>query len=154
MHYYSEMSAMGDWWSSEKPGRIADVSIPLCVIHALDDPLISWRAVVGIDEPETVVSTGNGYLMVLLTKSGGHVGKNAWNNWTYLNLSFISSHLSYFCLLLNSYFKVGLLELIQSEMDGNGCMALLQVLWMPTHKLLNSNKTCCNGPVVNLMLFL
>jgi hypothetical protein len=71
------MSAMGDWSSRENPGRIANVSIPLCVIHALDDPLISWRAVVGNNQPETVVTTGEGYLMLLLTKSGGHVGKNA-----------------------------------------------------------------------------
>jgi len=74
MHYYSDMSAMGDYYSSNQTGRISNVSIPLCIIHALDDPLITWRAAVGPDKPENVVKSGKGYLLVLLTKSGGHVG--------------------------------------------------------------------------------
>lgn len=64
-HYYSEMSAMGE------PGRIENVSVPLLVIHALDDPLITWRT---MGSPEDVVSSGNGFVMMLLTKTGGHVG--------------------------------------------------------------------------------
>jgi len=64
---------MGDYGGSkESIGRISNVSIPFCVIHALDDPLITWRSV---GEPETVVHSGRGYVVILLTKSGGHVGK-------------------------------------------------------------------------------
>jgi predicted alpha/beta-fold hydrolase len=80
MHYYSEMSAMGDIPLEENPtyhGRIANVSIPLCMLHALDDPLITWKTVVsntGLRHPSNLVKTGSGNLMLLLTKSGGHVG--------------------------------------------------------------------------------
>jgi len=81
MHYYSEMSARGDVSlddsRDETVSRIANTSIPFCVLHALDDPLITWKAV-AVDEgplyPPTLVKTGSGYLMLLLTKRGGHVG--------------------------------------------------------------------------------
>lgn len=83
VHYYSEMSAMGDtniFQSAEvranvedsEVGRIADVSIPFCVVHALDDPLTTWRTM-GHD-PDRLVGTGNGNIMMLLTDAGGHVG--------------------------------------------------------------------------------
>jgi len=82
LDYYSEMSAMGDSTKfqrkkasttddNNKVGRIANVAIPLCLIHALDDPLVTWRSM-GHDI-ESLVKTGEGNLMILLTKSGGHV---------------------------------------------------------------------------------
>jgi predicted alpha/beta-fold hydrolase len=79
MHYYSEMSAMGDipLDSPTSPGRIANVSIPLCILHALDDPLITWKTVAandGLRHPSNVVKSGSGNVLMLLTKAGGHVG--------------------------------------------------------------------------------
>lgn len=88
-HYYSEMSAMGDTTAfqrkrnrhtdtansnNESPsiGRIGQVSIPFCVLHALDDPLITWRTMG--HNPDALVRSGSGNIMMLLTKSGGHVG--------------------------------------------------------------------------------
>jgi len=94
-HYYTEMSAMGDTTAFQRKrnrntkytaysnndddddnspsiGRIGQVSIPFCVIHALDDPLITWRTM-GHD-PDALVRSGSGTIMMLLTKSGGHVG--------------------------------------------------------------------------------
>jgi predicted alpha/beta-fold hydrolase len=63
--------------SVDEPGRIANVSIPLCVLHALDDPLITWKTVAanqGLRHPRNLVKVGSGNLMLLLTKAGGHVG--------------------------------------------------------------------------------
>jgi predicted alpha/beta-fold hydrolase len=79
MHYYSEMSAMGDipLDSPISPGQIANVSIPLCIVNALDDPLITWKAVAandGLRHPSNIVKTGSGNVLMLLTKAGGHVG--------------------------------------------------------------------------------
>lgn len=89
VHYYAEMSAMGDaklgdvdakdsnGSDDDFVGRIEDVSVPFCVLHALDDPLISWKTVAakdGVMHPENLVRTGSGHLMMLLTKAGGHVG--------------------------------------------------------------------------------
>jgi predicted alpha/beta-fold hydrolase len=73
------MSAMGDipLDSPPHPGRIANVSIPLCILSALDDPLITWKAVAandGMRHPSNLVQTGTGNLIMLLTKAGGHVG--------------------------------------------------------------------------------
>jgi len=83
-HYYSEMSVLGDVplpeYESEKIGRnrrVHRISIPLCVIHGLDDPLISWRTVAsndGLMHPTNLTKTGSGNLVILLTKRGGHVG--------------------------------------------------------------------------------
>lgn len=67
-HYYSEMSAMH---------YIENVKIPLLVVHALDDPLITVRTL-GI--PEEVVNSGDGNVLMLITKSGGHVGFPIHNN--------------------------------------------------------------------------
>lgn len=86
LHYYTDMSAMGDTTqfqrkknnnnnennNTDNVGRIANVAIPFCVLHALDDPLVTWRTM-GHD-PESLVNTGSGYLMMVLTKAGGHVG--------------------------------------------------------------------------------
>jgi predicted alpha/beta-fold hydrolase len=84
-HYYVEMGAMGDIPHTAGPedllentnGKILTVSIPLCVLHALDDPLITWRTVAsneGPMHPENLVRSGSGNVMILLTKGGGHVG--------------------------------------------------------------------------------
>lgn len=54
-----------------EPNRISQVSVPFLVIQALDDPLISWRT---LGDPKEVVNSGSGNIMMLLTKSGGHVG--------------------------------------------------------------------------------
>jgi predicted alpha/beta-fold hydrolase len=115
LHYYTEMSAMGDTCAfqaqhsvSEKTtgtkksntttriddgkscdvGRIGNVSIPFCVMHALDDPLTTWRTM-GHD-PQKLVETGSGHIMMFLTKSGGHVGwplglNPASSGWKFMN---------------------------------------------------------------------
>jgi predicted alpha/beta-fold hydrolase len=63
---------MGDFESFDKnPGRIANVSIPLLMVHSLDDPVGTWRA---FHEPDKVVETGNGNTIILFTEKGGHVG--------------------------------------------------------------------------------
>jgi predicted alpha/beta-fold hydrolase len=82
MHYYSEMSARGDVSlhnddNDETLSRITNVNIPFCVLHALDDPLITWKTVAsdeGAMHPSNLVKSGSGNLMLLLTKRGGHVG--------------------------------------------------------------------------------
>lgn len=78
------MSALGDiphnadgLLKEPNTGKIHNVSVPLCVVHALDDPLITWRAIAGnkgLMRPENLVRTGSGNTMLLLTKAGGHVG--------------------------------------------------------------------------------
>lgn len=94
-HYYREMSALGDVedYSTDIPSRcrIHNVSIPFAVVHALDDPLISFRTVTaneGPMHPERLTKTGNGNLMILLTKGGGHVGwPVGWfpHDWKYMS---------------------------------------------------------------------
>ena len=57
--------------------KISNVSIPLCVLHALDDPISTIRTIAapeGQMRPDRLVKTGQGNLMLLLTKAGGHVG--------------------------------------------------------------------------------
>jgi len=75
------MSAMGDSTAfqyklhestDEKVGKIENIMIPFCVLHALDDPLVTWR-VVG-HNPSALVDSGKGNILLLLTKTGGHVG--------------------------------------------------------------------------------
>jgi predicted alpha/beta-fold hydrolase len=83
-HYYREMSALGDIPHDsdgriplENNGKIHNVSIPMVVVHAFDDPLITARATVqndGFMHPDNLVKSGNGNLLLLLTKAGGHVG--------------------------------------------------------------------------------
>ena len=77
------MSALGDIPRTstgvvENPdGKIHNVAIPFCVMHALDDPLITWRTVAsneGFMHPYNLSKSGSGNLMILLTKGGGHVG--------------------------------------------------------------------------------
>lgn len=82
--FYAAMSALGDIPqhdyfknNSNIHGKIDNVSIPLCVMHALDDPISTWRTVAaneGFMQPSTLVRSGRGNLMLLLTKRGGHVG--------------------------------------------------------------------------------
>lgn len=91
------MSARGDVPMNESGddtiSRFANISIPFCVLHALDDPLITWSAVAadfGPLFPPNLVKTGSGHLMLLLTKRGGHVGwplgLAAWRNkWKWMN---------------------------------------------------------------------
>eukprot|EP00537_Pseudo-nitzschia_pungens_P008289 CAMPEP_0172364926 /NCGR_PEP_ID=MMETSP1060-20121228/7948_1 /TAXON_ID=37318 /ORGANISM="Pseudo-nitzschia pungens, Strain cf. cingulata" /LENGTH=678 /DNA_ID=CAMNT_0013088057 /DNA_START=36 /DNA_END=2072 /DNA_ORIENTATION=+ len=87
-HYYREMSALGDIphdpftgkpndTNEKQLGKIHTVSIPFLVVHALDDPLVTWRATVhneGFMSPQNLSRSGSGHLMLLLTKAGGHVG--------------------------------------------------------------------------------
>lgn len=86
--------------------KIQSISIPHCVVHALDDPIVSWEGTarndgwmhpsnlvlnhnadeftanpLGTTTSATTTSTmtsksiiGSSYLMILLTKTGGHVG--------------------------------------------------------------------------------
>lgn len=77
------MSALGDIPRTsagvvDNPdGKIHNVAIPFCVMHALDDPLITWRTVAsneGFMHPDSLSKSGSGNLMILLTKGGGHVG--------------------------------------------------------------------------------
>ena len=52
------------------------MSIPLLVVHALDDPLVTWRTVAanqGIRHP-AILTQHVENLFLLLTKRGGHVG--------------------------------------------------------------------------------
>jgi len=100
MNYYTEMSAMGDssafqashmksvGLSDTKIGRIANVSIPFCVFHSLDDPLTTWRTMG--HNPKELVQTGSGHIMMYLTESGGHVGwplgmNPAKHGWKFMN---------------------------------------------------------------------
>eukprot|EP00984_Skeletonema_dohrnii_P019263 scaffold9179_cov124-Skeletonema_dohrnii-CCMP3373.AAC.1 len=104
VHYYSEMSAMGDRIAefglldkysnssecvADEWGRIANTSIPFAVLQALDDPLVGWRTI-GTDKPQELVDSGNGNIMLLLTKAGGHVGwplglNPAANSWKWMS---------------------------------------------------------------------
>ena len=47
------------------------------MVHALDDPLVTWRSVAaneGLLHPSNLTVSGSGNLFLLLTKRGGHVG--------------------------------------------------------------------------------
>eukprot|EP00980_Cylindrotheca_fusiformis_P021650 scaffold8505_cov130-Cylindrotheca_fusiformis.AAC.16 len=100
-HYYRTMSVLGDM--AHKPDgslddhykgkKVDSIAVPLVVLHAMDDPLLSWRATCaneGLMNPKNLVKTGTGNLMILLTKAGGHVG---WpvgffffqNNWKWMS---------------------------------------------------------------------
>lgn len=78
------MSALGDIPFEEFDSdviaphrRIHNISIPFCVLHALDDPLITWNTIAsnhGWKHPSNLTKTGSGHLFLLLTKRGGHVG--------------------------------------------------------------------------------
>lgn len=101
LHYYSDMGALGDipidilqngddpnTTASEsyestmssfhiEKARIWNLSIPLCVLHAFDDPIATWRGIAanqGFLHPESLVQSGQGNLLLLLTEKGGHIG--------------------------------------------------------------------------------
>merc|ERR1712008_210240 len=85
LHYYREMSALGDlehnpdgFVSDDYKGKKIDsIAVPLVVLQALDDPLVTWRAAAaneGLLKPSNLVKTGTGNVILLLTKAGGHVG--------------------------------------------------------------------------------
>jgi predicted alpha/beta-fold hydrolase len=83
-HYYREMSALGDidhdsqgMIPMKNSGKIHNVIIPLLIVHAYDDPLVTWRATCqneGFMHPQNLANSGSGNLMLLVTKGGGHVG--------------------------------------------------------------------------------
>jgi predicted alpha/beta-fold hydrolase len=83
-HYYRSMSALGDiphlvdgTLPIQNSGKIHSLSIPLAVVQSLDDPLVTWRATVNNDgfmHPTNLIESGDGNLMIVLTKKGGHVG--------------------------------------------------------------------------------
>jgi len=88
-HYYAEMSASGDVetpCNAESP-RLSNVSIPFLVVHALDDPIITWKT---LCRPQDVALSGNGFVMMLITRTGGHVGWPVGSNptrgaWSWMN---------------------------------------------------------------------
>lgn len=52
------------------------VAIPFCVVHALDDPLVTWETVgatEGLRHPANLTKA-NPNIFILLTRAGGHVG--------------------------------------------------------------------------------
>jgi len=99
--FYSRMGALGDVTLKDlqgpleniKQARILNVSIPLCVMHSFDDPISTWRTIVGNEgfmRPENLVRSGKGNLILLLTETGGHVGwpigwLSSRNNWVFMN---------------------------------------------------------------------
>jgi hypothetical protein len=82
--YYTSMSALGDIPLNDEglpqgnaSAKVHSIAIPLLVVQAFDDPLITWRASAqneGFMHPDNLTRTGSGNLMLLLTKAGGHVG--------------------------------------------------------------------------------
>lgn len=96
--YYASMGAMGDFssFAEKEVGRIANVSIPLIMISALDDPIGYIDTFI---DPQRASQSGNGYTMLLLTETGGHVGwpvgwnptKHAWKWMSQVATSFVES---------------------------------------------------------------
>jgi len=96
--YYANMGAMGDFLNFEGDGvgRIANVSIPLIMISALDDPIGFIDTFI---DPPQVTQSGDGFTMMLLTSAGGHVGwpvgwnpqKTAWRWMSEVAISFAES---------------------------------------------------------------
>lgn len=97
--YYAAMGAMGDFESfdtNKSVGRIANVSIPLVMISALDDPI---GYIDTFRDPQQVSASGNGFTMLLLTRTGGHVGwplgwnptKHGWKWMSEAATSFVES---------------------------------------------------------------
>ena len=78
--YYESMGAMGDFvgfGNKQDEGRIGNVSIPLCMVQGLDDPVAYWGT---FHDPAKVAKTGSGMTNILFTRSGGHVGWSlGWN---------------------------------------------------------------------------
>jgi predicted alpha/beta-fold hydrolase len=94
MHYYADSGALGDipWEHRESPvafleklPKVTKLAIPLCALQAFDDPISTFRTIVGNEgfmKPDLLVRLGTGYLVVLLTQRGGHVGwPVGWRPW-------------------------------------------------------------------------
>jgi predicted alpha/beta-fold hydrolase len=94
MHYYSESGALGDVpWEHlkrspdmlESEPKISKLAIPLCVLQSFDDPISTIRTIVGNEglmRPDSLVQLGQGHLILLLTRRGGHVGwPKGWRPW-------------------------------------------------------------------------
>ncbi len=125
IHYYSEMSAMGDRdpefqlfgptpnsASLETPwGRIANVSVPFAVLQALDDPLVGWRTL-ATNDLQGLVESGSGNVVLVLTKSGGHVVS------IHVSSTFCANHVN--PQLLCFYRRAGRWATIQRNHRGNG----------------------------------
>jgi len=105
-HFYEDMGALGDVpldvlqkstmandTSSLRKYNFAKISVPLCVLHSFDDPISTWRTNagnVGLMHPSNLVRVGNGNVLLLLTKRGGHVGwPTGWfshrQGWEFMN---------------------------------------------------------------------
>jgi hypothetical protein len=109
--FYAEMSVLGDIDIDQldrlnpqdvSDKKIANISIPMLVMQALDDPVSTWRNVAsnhGLMHPENLVRTGQGNLVVLLTQKGGHVGwplgwwpsKNKWKFMSDASAGFVNA---------------------------------------------------------------
>ena len=91
--YYSEEGPKPPLLKDEKIGNL---SIPLLALQSLDDPISTWRcngANNGLFHPNRIVheiKENDGNLVIMLTKTGGHVGwPLGWfpsnNNWKFMS---------------------------------------------------------------------
>jgi predicted alpha/beta-fold hydrolase len=110
-HYIEDSTALGDLmlddYSMEvlpTSKQIHNLSIPLVIVNSLDDPISPWRSVVsnhGAMHPAHLTQTGNGRLMMLITRRGGHVSwpvgwyptQQKWSWMSHLALSFAQAFL-------------------------------------------------------------
>lgn len=85
--YYAKMGVLGDIPlhdieankvdSQNNSYRIMNISVPMGILQALDDPISTWRCTTsnsGFLRPDRLVRSGNGNIVLLLTEKGGHVG--------------------------------------------------------------------------------
>jgi predicted alpha/beta-fold hydrolase len=88
LHFYTEMSAV----DPNNPFK-KHFAIPHLILHAFDDPISTWRNNAASDPtsplyPSTLVNKVQENLVLLLTKTGGHVGwPISWwpHSWKYMN---------------------------------------------------------------------
>lgn len=88
LEFYTAMSAIDPNNPFQK-----HISIPHLILHAFDDPISTWRNNAASDSasplyPSTLVNEIQENLVLLLTKTGGHVGwPTGWwpCSWTYMN---------------------------------------------------------------------
>ena len=62
---------MGDFDRNGYDGKISNVKIPLLCVQSLDDPIGWWKT---FHDPIGVAKSGDGYNVLLFTRTGGHVG--------------------------------------------------------------------------------
>lgn len=78
-----------------------NIAIPFCVVHALDDPLVTWETVgsgYGLRHPANLTKA-NSNMFVVLTRGGGHVGwstglfpqTNKWKWMSDISMSFANA---------------------------------------------------------------